>query len=87
VKKSRLDKPAPSRLPALLAAAGRLVAVRKFGEALAAYDRVVASYPVSAEAHFNRAVALFRHGRADDAIAFLRHFLEQALVAHARRLR
>ncbi len=72
VKKSRLDKPALSRLPAQLAAAGRLVAEGKFGEALAAYDRLVASYPVSAEAHFNRAVVLFRHGRADDAIAGFR---------------
>ncbi len=72
VKKSRLEKPALSRLPAQLADAGRLVAEGKLGEALAAYDRLVASYPVSAEAHFNRAVALFRHGQADQAIAGFR---------------
>jgi protein O-GlcNAc transferase len=72
VKKSRLEKPALSRLPAQLADARRLVAEGKLGEAVAAYDRLVASYPVSAEAHFNRAVALFRHGQADQAIAGFR---------------
>lgn len=67
MKKSPLDKPARSRLPAQLADAGRLVAEGNLGEALAAYDRLIASYPAAAEAHFNRAVTLFRQGRADDA--------------------
>src|SRR4030095_14134293 len=87
VEKSRLEKPALSRLPAELADARRLVAEGKLGEALAAYDRLVASYPVSAEAHFNRAVVLFRQGQDDHAIAgfkaalSLRPKLTEALLA------
>lgn len=55
-----------------LADADRLFKEGKLAEALSAYDRAIAAQPFLAQAHFNRAVALSRQGRADDARAGFR---------------
>ena len=59
-----------------LADAGRLATEGKLGEALAAYDQVIATHPAVAEAHFNRSIVLQRQGRADDAATGFRTALQ-----------
>ena len=54
-------------LASQLAAADRLLREGKIAAALTEYDRLISAQPFRAEAHFNRAVALSRLGRTDEA--------------------
>jgi protein O-GlcNAc transferase len=75
--------------PAVLAHyAHALMAAQKMGEALAAYDRLLAMQPANFEAHYNRGVILSQQQKHEEALAALDQALRlqpNAAAAHFNR--
>jgi len=78
----------PADPAALAHYAHALMAAQKFGEALAAYDRLLAIQPTHIEAHYNRGVIFSQQQRYEEALAALDQALTlqpNAAAAHFNR--
>lgn len=56
---------------------------KQYDAAIADFDKALVAEPTMAIAQYNKALALDQAGRAKDAIAAYRTFLQQATAEHA----